>query len=335
MAGKNEHLGWLKKAEGFIEWKQYKQAINAIDKAIKAKPNHYDSWKLKGETLLEMDDWAGAIAAFEKLIKLDPESPEGWVLKSTALEESGDVAAAEANFQAAVDTFPEEPSLIFLYGVFLNRHSRFEEALVQFEQAATFGVNPFLLTARSAAFENLERYEEALNDLNRIEMDYGAISLVAKTRGDIFVKLERFAEAEAAYSGAIEQEPQYPFLWVCLGLLLEKQERYDDAIAHYDTAMVVLGDSAILMKVQMLSRLKRYDEMLEVLADYLARYPDDGNALYEQAIAHNGKQQLPETLASLRQAIAIDHSLAEDLAEEEEFQNLAENPEFKALLGNA
>jgi tetratricopeptide (TPR) repeat protein len=333
MAGKNEHLGWLKKAETFLEWKQYKQALSAIEKAIKAKPNHPESWKQKGNTLLEMEDYGGAITAFEKMIKITPDSTEGWVLKSTALEESGDVAAAEANFQAAVANFPDEPGIIFLYGVFFNRQKRYEEALVQFEQASTFGVNPFLLTARSAALEYLERYDEALADLDRIEMNYGQqLFMVSQSRGDLLVKLERYEEAEEAYSTAIELQPQYPFLWVNLGLLLEKQSRYDDAIAHYDTALVVLGDDAIFMKVQMFSRLKRYDDALKALAGYLALYPDDGVALYEQAIAYNGKQQIPEALASLRQAIAIDHGLTEDLAEDADFANLRENPEFQALL---
>jgi tetratricopeptide (TPR) repeat protein len=155
---------------------------------------------------------------------------------------------------------------------------------------------------------------------------------VAKSRGDIFVKLERFDEAEDAYSEAIELEPQYPFLWVCLGLLLEKQERYDDAIAHYDTAMVVLGADGIFMKAQMLTRLKRYDEALEGLTAYLQEIPNDANAIYEQAICFDGKQQIEEALICLRQAIVIDPKLAGDLATEEDFRNLRDNPEFQALM---
>ena len=85
MSKSGQHLGWVKKAETFAEWKQYKQAIAAFDKAIKLKPNYVEAWMGKGRALMELEDLDRAIAAFKKVINLEPKNFDAWLMISMAL----------------------------------------------------------------------------------------------------------------------------------------------------------------------------------------------------------------------------------------------------------
>jgi tetratricopeptide (TPR) repeat protein len=309
MAGKTEHLGWMKKAQSFVEWKQYKQAIKAFDQAIKAKPNYPEAWEAKGKMLMDMGDFGGAVQAFDKLIKITPTVTNGWVLRSTALEEGGDLAAAGDCWQQSMAEFPDDPTLIFLYGVYLNRQKQFEAALVQFDRATAMGSNPFLLMARSAALEHLGRPLAALGDLDRIELEYGPMFMVSKARADLFVSLERYDEPLQAYDLAVEIAPEQQFLWLAKGLLLEQLEAHEPLIDWYDTAIAVLGPIGHLFKAEYLTRINQAEAALTEFQTYLAKHPDDGSAYYGQGLCW--LMQANEDLGwrSLQTAIQLDPSI--------------------------
>ncbi|MBE9028656.1 tetratricopeptide repeat protein [filamentous cyanobacterium LEGE 11480] len=332
MAGKGAHLGWMKKGEGFVEWKQYKQAIAAFDRAIKAKGNYAEAWRAKGMTLMEMSEYDKAVKCFEKLIKLEPDKSDGWVTKATALEEKGDTDAAYQCFHQAIAQFPEDLSLFFFFGVYLNRQNQFHEAVAILNKVVEMTPDPLVLTARSQALEQTGQLEAALSDLDRIAI-YGEFYMVSQSRGEILEKLERYDEALDAYTAAVQDEPTAPFLWLKKGVLLEQLERNEEALAWYELSITAVGTEGLLMKAQFLAQLQRHEEALAVFQQASELDPDNASIYYDQAVCLIQQGKTAESLTALQAAIARQPAdIRTLLAADPAFKPQLNQPEFQALF---
>jgi tetratricopeptide (TPR) repeat protein len=58
--------------------KQYKQALDAYDKAIQIQPEYLDAWSGRGYVLNNLERYQAAIDSFDKVIKIQINSPEVW-----------------------------------------------------------------------------------------------------------------------------------------------------------------------------------------------------------------------------------------------------------------
>lgn len=332
MAGKSEHLGWMKKGDDLMEWKQYRQALKAFEQAIKAKGNHAPAWKGKGMALMELEEFDRAVQCFDKFIKLTPESGEGWTLKANALEEMGDYPAVEACYAAARSAFPDEPTLNFFEGVYLNRTKQFDRAIEAFSRMIDHSPDPLSLTARSHALEQTGQLELALEDLDRIAI-YGNFYMVQQSRGEVLEKLERYDEALEAYTIAVRDEPGVAFLWQKKGDLLERLERNDEALAWYTLSVNAIGYKGLQMKAQLLQQLKRYDEALVAFQQVAELEPQDAQTYYDQAVCCYELADMEGTIAALKSAIALQPETMRDLLQNDPlFRSQLNQSEFQALL---
>ncbi|MGI0491983.1 tetratricopeptide repeat protein [Alkalinema pantanalense CENA528] len=337
MASKDQHLGWIKKGDTALEWKQHKQAIAAYEKAIKAKSNCVEAWTKLGRVCMEIQDWDRAIAAFDKVIKLEPENFDGYFYKAAVQEEAGQIEAAEATHRQMVQVLDDHPGCYFSLGTFLNRQKRYEEALEFLDQAVAMAPNPMNLTARSFSYESLERYEEALADLNRVD-SYGAFYMVYHSRGQLLEKLQRYDEALEVYKEGLEQDP-VPLLIMDQAYLLETLGRTEEAEAIYageieNEKAGGLSEFAYNIKAQTKQRLERYDEAIAIYEEGLQEYPDNPDFIYEIAICYSLKGDTEQALQTLKRAIAGNADMR-DWAKEEPLllKGLKDDDAFKQLVG--
>jgi tetratricopeptide (TPR) repeat protein len=333
MAAKGEHLGWMKKGQGFLEWKQYKQALQAFEKAIKAKPNYAPAWVEKGRVLGEMDETEAAIQAFDKAIKLAPADPEIWILKSLVLEnsEQGD-AAVECLHQATL-AFDEEPAVMLCYGACLTRQGQGETAIAAFDKCLELsGGDPMTLLTRSAALTELGRYEEALGDLDRIAL-YGEDPILHQARGDVFELMGRYEEALDAYTTCVAEDPSKTGVWLAKGMLLEKLDRMDEALQWYNLSIFSIAEEGWLMRGQLLQRLKQYDEALEAFDQALTMVPNYASAHYDRAVCLIQKSDEAAAAKALQQAIDLSPETFRQLAQEDPvFAAYRDRPPFQTLI---
>jgi tetratricopeptide (TPR) repeat protein len=332
MTGKSEHLGWMKKGDDLMEWKQYQQALKAFEQAIKAKRNHAPAWKSKGMALMELEEFDRAVQCFDKFIKLTPESGEGWTLKANALEEMGDYPAVEACYAAARVAFPDEPTLGFFEGVYFNRTQQFDRAIESLSRMIEHSPDPLSLTARSHALEQTGQLELALDDLDRITI-YGDFFMVQHSRGEVLEQLERYEEALEAYTRAVREEPSAAFLWRKKGDLLEKLERHDEALAWYTLSVNTIGYPGLQMKGQLLQLLNRHEEALVAFQQVAELAPQEAQSYYDQAVCCYQLADIAGTITALQSAIAQQPETMRDLLKNDPlFRSQLNQPEFQALL---
>jgi tetratricopeptide (TPR) repeat protein len=314
MSNSGKHLGWLKKAETALRWKQYKQAVAAYDKAIKAKPNCAEAWLGKGETLLELRLLADAVVVFDQYIKLVPDHIQGYFYKGTTLEELELPEAALACYVEATDRLPDDAGAWFFRGLHHNRLQQFEAALPNFDKAIELAPNPMNFASRSLALEKLGRYGEALEDMDR-SAAFGDFFVVEQNRGKLLEQLNRPEEAITSYQKAISLAPHMQELWEDLSRLLEALDRTEEALALYPAAAnsFEYAEDAWDLQAQMLTRLKRYDEAISAYTVAIALNNQIPSFHYDIAVCliqkHSNdlpESELQEVVRRLKHAVFIE-----------------------------
>jgi tetratricopeptide (TPR) repeat protein len=332
MAAKNEHLGWMKKGESYVEWKQYKQAITAFDKAIKAKPNYAPAWKAKSLLLEDLEDHAQSIECCKKWIKYDPDDSEAWVIYANALQAIADFPATHAAYAEAMALFPDEPMLRVFYALFYKRQEQPDQAIDLLKQAVEVRADPLILTIRSQILSEYGQFDAALADLDRIAI-HGDFYMVEHNRGEILEKMERYDEALDAYTIAMQAEPSEIVVWQKKGFLLEKLERYDEALDWYSFSQVAVGSAGLLMKAQLLQTLKRHDEAIALFRQVSELEPEDYSLYYDIAVCQIQQGDTDAAITSLETAIALAPDTVRPMIQDDPaFRDYLTQPAFQPLL---
>jgi tetratricopeptide (TPR) repeat protein len=318
-----KHLALLKKAENAIGWKQYKQAIKAYDEAIKLKSNCIEAWDGKGKVYVELKEWDQAIVAFDKVIKLNPDGLEGYLSKAGMLEEAGRLAEAEAVYRNGINSHANPNAMTFLLGTFLTRQKRNEEAIEYLDQVIDQNSEPMMLMARVVTLQNLERYEDALVDANRM-MAFGDFFMVYHTKGILLEKLGRDEEALETYTSGFRADPN-PLLMINSVAMMEKLGRVEDAQQMYEVEQIY-GESigqpsrGLDFRAQVCQQLQRYDEAIAFHEQVFAMDEKNAEPLYEQAVCYAWKQDEAAALAKLKVAFALDSEFRDFAADEPAFE---------------
>ena len=312
MAVSGQHLGWIKKGNTLLEWKQHKQAIAAYDKAISLKSNCFEAWLGKGQALLDSREYDLAIAAFEKLIKLQPQDFTGYYYKAATLEEADRLEATADFYQTVTALMPQEPGAWFFQGVFLTRQQQYEAAIDCFDRAIAINLSPMYLMARSIALENLERYQAALDDLDRLLLT-GDSALVWISRAQLLEKLEQYEEALDSYGQASHCDPRLMEPWENRVRLLLQLDQVDKAQTIALTLTGVFDDVAAVWVL--MGQVTRWQQQYEAAIAHYSRALEldaaAADACYGLAICSAQLDQAELAQKHLEQAIALDANYRE------------------------
>ncbi|MEG4075370.1 tetratricopeptide repeat protein [Microcoleus sp. Pol14C2] len=191
----------------------------------------------------------------------------------------------------------------------LNSLERYDEALECLDKAIESDSNYARAWAnRGDVLDNLKRYDEALVSLDRaIELDEYDPWHWAK-RGYLLNNLKHYEKALESFDRAIEFDANNQGVWFLRGLLLDTLKRYEEALASFDLAIELDANyqSAWALRGDVLYNLKRYEEALE---SYDLAIELDAN--YQRAWANRGGvlnnlKRYDEALASFDRVIELD-----------------------------
>jgi len=118
---------------------------------------------------------------------------------------------------------------------------------------------------KGRCLNSLERYDEALECLDKaIESDSNYARAWAN-RGDVLESLKRYDEALVSYDKAIELDEDDPWHWAKRGYLLNNLKHYEEALESFDRAIELDEDDPWdwASRGDVLDNLKRYEEALE------------------------------------------------------------------------
>jgi tetratricopeptide (TPR) repeat protein len=205
------YLAWFGKgfAHGFDQ--QFEKALAACTQAIEIKRDYYDGYRCQAGALQRLQRFDRALTALNKAMELNDRNSSDWGTKGELLFALGQPKGALAAFDKAIQ---------------LREEQQLEESALLFSNRA------FILTA-------LERYEQALSDLDRaIELD-AEYAPAWSNRGAVYQRLERYEESLEAYNQAVELAPNDVNAWNNRGITLYNLGRNEEALASVEKALEI------------------------------------------------------------------------------------------------
>lgn len=294
------------------------QATAVVEKALANELNNPavapSAWITIGRMRLASGDKAGALEAARRASELEPTN-DGAALLALLLMESG-VKDAEALLKPYFAGTPI-PEIRMTYSRVLLEGQRFAEAQAQLEAVtrerpdmaeawlvdASLNLQANRLPQAEASLQKflalLEPLPPSETRANAQTQAYLLLSQVAEKRGD-------FAQADA-WLNRIDNPAALISAQSRRASLLAKQGKITQARAVLRALPAKTADEEkqkLLAEVQLLREVQQYDAAYEVQSQAVARYPDDVDLAYEQAMLAERLGKLDVMERQLRAIIA-------------------------------
>jgi len=167
---------------------------------------------------------------------------------------------------------------------------------------------------RGIALSQLERYQEAVESLNKaieLKPDFADAWL---DRGSALFFLERYKEALKNCDRAVQLKPDLATAWLERGHVLDSLDKHEDALESYNKALQIRSNltEAWESRGHLLEELERYEEALESYDKVIQLQPDSENAWVQRGhILLYRLDRYAEALESFDRAIQLepDHEI--------------------------
>jgi len=235
--------------------KNFKEALDLIDAALKINPTHIDALFDRATILEDTERYTEALRGYDLVLALKSDFTE-------ALYRRGNVLRAMKRHMEALDCYkrvlavkPDHAQAWLKQGNSLNDLGRLREALTCYEKAV----------------ETAPEYPEALFNLANTLKEFG-----------------RLDEAMATYDKVLTIEPDFAEAIANRAFLLVGENRLEEALADYDRALRLLPDSseALYNRAAALEELQRYDEAIEAYKRVPQNDPNFQSACWNTALAN-------------------------------------------------
>ena len=309
------------------------------------RPIHYVLW---GACLIDLGDLETATEKYQYAISLKPRHPEPWVNWAMALSRAGHLAEAQEKLQRALQLNPSYAPAFYLAGAIGVQEKNYEYALNKLESCLKYDPSHHEALFLSALMKHrLERNEEAIEILNRLQEVFPDRAKIAHLLGDCCLSLHRFEQAEAclteayfldsasseiqlsqarlleatgrmeeallAYERLSEMHPTPPYLYATWAKALLCCGEWDHALAilHHDAPEHLEEEDALNwyeMACTLHHRLQDWQALETTLQDAQVRFPQHVAFFVAQASLQVHKGLYTQALSCLKKAVEVDES---------------------------
>lgn len=231
--------------------KKNPEAIAEYRQAVSLDPNLAPAHLNLGIALLDSDP-ATAVASFRRAAELLPGQARPIYLMAEALERGGKRSEAIEQYRAAVVLAPQDDVILFALGRALLADAQTSAAESDFRRLlalkpdsapAQLGLGESLLSQqktaeavdvlrdyllkapddgharfeRAVALQDLNRFDESLRELDRLDQGAAPAAESLKLRGSIYLQQKKWADAEASFEKAMAASPADAQLHIWMG----------------------------------------------------------------------------------------------------------------------
>ena len=319
-----------------------RSAEQAADQALRLAPDLVEAHVARAEILRATGRTDEAIAELKQVVAQRPRWDEGCVQLAATYRDAGRLADAERLYRQAVRLRPDYWRNWNSLGAILFRQGDYAGA------RAAFGRVVQLVPDKNRGYEQLAAVDVQTGNVDRAIAEYRRLptpvtdGTQASNIGTALFYAGRLAEAQEFYALAVRTEPNNSRWRQNLGDCYTRQGRGDEARAAYREA-IRLADAELLenpgdtgVRLERAVCLAKTGDC-EAAAKELARVgtrlaPGDVDGVYDSAKIHGLCGRRAQALALLKRAIALGKP-ARAAAQDDEFEALRADPEFRRLTG--
>jgi len=226
------------------------QALQATDRAITLQPSNDAAYRLRGRILAQQGKTEPALDSLDRAIALRPNNASHHENKAFILYRASRYAEAADEYRRVVALSPDYANGYQMLGTSLHRLGDISQAIGNYEHAVRLGPNPETYSNLALSYYDAGRFEDALKAYQESARRDPHRPMVHRNLGDVFEKLGRRRDAEAAYVAAIDAanarlavNPQDADTIGLVALCEAKLNRGRDAERHIAEAQAIRPDS--------------------------------------------------------------------------------------------
>jgi tetratricopeptide (TPR) repeat protein len=277
------------------------EAVDRYLESIRLNPLEAETHNSLAVALIEQGRLAESILHLQKALRLEPNYADAYVNLGAAYRRQGQPKRAAKCYAEAIRLRPDLPEAYNNLGLLLLREGKLKAAASYFRKA----------------LDKKSDYAEARNNLEKVR-----------------TARERFKEALAQIQAKTKRNPEDADLYLKLGDLYKEQSELNDALQHYQKALLLRPDSLpTIKKIAITHAMKgQYDKAIELLNKMITLQPHDTEPYYYMAGIYSRQNNINDSIAWLKKAIAKGYNNWDRLKIDRNFDNIRETSFFKALV---
>jgi len=247
----------------YLETGDFEAAYDALEAAAATRPDFLQIDFYRAELCYRVGQVSVAREKFEALAEAVPGWEAALVRAGTLALEQGDTSRAIRLLQSVLEISAENPLVWLRLGTALVDDDQAYEALAAYRKAAELAPSfPTALTAVAIQLINLDEHDQAMEALGVVLVEYPDDGIMRYHRANLLSREGRHADA-----------------------LEEIDEALDDLRAPSDATAKSVDDvrslaKAIHLRADLLMKLDRREEAVEVLRELVTSEPDYPEALF-------------------------------------------------------
>ena len=259
----------------YLETGDFAAAKAELDAAAASRPDFLQIDFYRAELCYRVGQVSSAREKLGALLELVPEWEAALVRAGTLALEQGDVAEAIRLLQAALEISSENPLVWLRLGTALVDNDQANEALAAYRKAVELAPSfPTALNAVAIQLINLDEHEEAMDALDAVLANDPDDGVMRYHRANLMSREGQHAEALAEIDEALEDL------------------RAPGAASAESATEIHSLAKAIHLRADLLMKLDRREEAVEVLRELVVSEPDYPEALFllGNALARSGER---------------------------------------------
>ncbi|MCP3389740.1 tetratricopeptide repeat protein [Bradyrhizobium sp. CCGB12] len=221
----------------------YEGARRCQEKAIALKPNFVVALTNLGNTLMHLGRFGEALELHERAIKLKPDCADAFCNRGMVEILLGQITRAKESFDRALLFQPRHAEAMVGKGMVSIELRHHDEAAAKFAMALAIKPgSPRILAQRGRLSFELQRLDEALGDFEAALAISPKLELALRGKAQTCLIQGKTAQAIAAATTLIEQNPRSEIGVALMGFAYSNQGEIDTAIEYLDRALAIRPD---------------------------------------------------------------------------------------------
>jgi putative PEP-CTERM system TPR-repeat lipoprotein len=246
------------------------QAHHNLTRVLEAAPRDVGARRLMAATLVRQGDAGKAIPLLKSLIADGVADANVYTLLARAEMETHDYAAATESFDAAIKQSDDPSALKTQRALSKLAQGAEDEALQDLQSVVNEDEDSLQARVLLVMLALRDRdYQTALSQADDIVKQFPDNPLAENMRGAALIGLNRLDDAHAAFSAALETDPDYMPAAIYLARLETQMGEVDSAVQRYETLLA--KDPGNVNALVDLSNIKLSQGDQDAAIDYLER----------------------------------------------------------------